>query len=122
MSSPVTRLEDGLIQELLDNGTLHSELTRQLALNLQKERRESARLSKAVLAMRALITEFVNKHDIPTQARDLVMSQTIVQAPGGGPIERITGTTVHGPLEGHNLTTPLIWLQNIFTWMEERIQ
>lgn len=50
MTRKVTRLETGLVQELLDNNTLHSELERQLALNLLEERKQYAALRTRCIA------------------------------------------------------------------------
>ena len=50
MTTPFTRLESALVQELLDNNTLHSELERQLALNLLQERASHAALRARCIA------------------------------------------------------------------------
>lgn len=101
-------ISDESLDELLAGDGLRQNLTQRLALDLRAARQESARRGKVILTARGLLVEFINKHDVPTTAKDLIA------------IYDDTSAKTFGLLDGNNLHTPLIWLQNVLDWATNR--
>lgn len=90
-------ISDQLLDDLLAGNGIRPNIAQRLALDLREARRESERRGKAMLAVRRLLVEFINKHNVPTTANDLVMSETGITNKDGS--YTVTERKLHSPLE-----------------------